>query len=180
MNIWATSWQNQLNDLCARPVWSEFSLSIWRNIWSSATHWVHCEDWSDWADSQADLSLRWEQRPFCWFCHEVVQFSAPIIGDIPWENQSSEAIRAHYSKGNSLKLYQAKIPEFYKVFMEYGLELDPNKRKLSFLHVRDLLQTAPKVCDLYKFCPKSSWTAFKVSLPIIRLSWNSTRCYFLI
>ena len=27
--------------------------------------------WSDWADDQADISLRWAQRPFCWFCHEV-------------------------------------------------------------------------------------------------------------
>ena len=27
-----------------RPVWSESSLSAWRNIGSSATHWAHCED----------------------------------------------------------------------------------------------------------------------------------------
>ena len=27
--------------------------------------------WSDWADAQADLSLRWAPMPFCWFCHEV-------------------------------------------------------------------------------------------------------------
>ena len=26
------------------PVWSEPSLSTWRNIGSSATHWAHCED----------------------------------------------------------------------------------------------------------------------------------------
>ena len=25
--------------------------------------------WSDWADSQADLSLRWAHMPYCWFCH---------------------------------------------------------------------------------------------------------------
>ena len=29
--------------------------------------------WSDWADAQADLSLRWAQRSICWFCHEVAQ-----------------------------------------------------------------------------------------------------------
>lgn len=33
--------------------------------------------------------------------------------------------------------------------MEYGLELDPNKRKLSFLHVRDLLLAAPKDAQYY-------------------------------
>ena len=27
--------------------------------------------WSDWADAQADLSLRWAQSSFCWFCHEA-------------------------------------------------------------------------------------------------------------
>ena len=25
--------------------------------------------WSDWADAQADLSLRWAHWSFCWFCH---------------------------------------------------------------------------------------------------------------
>ena len=28
--------------------------------------------WSDWADTQADLSLRWANT-FCWFCHAVAQ-----------------------------------------------------------------------------------------------------------
>ena len=27
----------------------------------------------DWADAQADLSFRWAQKSFCWFCHEVAQ-----------------------------------------------------------------------------------------------------------
>ena len=39
------------------PVWSESSLSAWRNTGSLATHWAHSEDWSDWVDAQADLSL---------------------------------------------------------------------------------------------------------------------------
>ena len=26
--------------------------------------------WSDLANAQADLSLRWAHMPFCWFCHE--------------------------------------------------------------------------------------------------------------
>ena len=29
--------------------------------------------WSDWADAQADLSLRWAQRSFCWVSHEAAQ-----------------------------------------------------------------------------------------------------------
>ena len=29
--------------------------------------------WSDWADVQADLSLRWAHRLFCWFCRAATQ-----------------------------------------------------------------------------------------------------------
>ena len=29
--------------------------------------------WSDWVDAQADLSLCWAHRSFCWFCHEAAQ-----------------------------------------------------------------------------------------------------------
>ena len=64
----AASWQNQQYDLSAqqrqispgiRPVWSESLLSVWRNIGPLSTYWACNEDWSDWADAQADLSLRW-------------------------------------------------------------------------------------------------------------------------
>ena len=50
-----------------RPVWSESSLSTWRQLGSLATHWMHSEDWSDWADAQADLSLRWAHTHFVGF-----------------------------------------------------------------------------------------------------------------
>ena len=31
------------------------------------------EDLSDLADTQADPSLCWAQRSFCWFCHEAAE-----------------------------------------------------------------------------------------------------------
>ena len=31
--------------------------------------------WSDWADAQADLSLRWTHRSLRWFCHAAAKFS---------------------------------------------------------------------------------------------------------
>ena len=31
--------------------------------------------WSDWADAQADLSLRMAHMPFCWFCHAAAHFT---------------------------------------------------------------------------------------------------------
>ena len=65
-----------------RQVWSESLLSAWRKLGSLATHWAHSEDWSDWADAQADLSLRWVQRSFCWFCHEAAQMYDKVMESI--------------------------------------------------------------------------------------------------
>ena len=50
-----------------RPVWSESSLSTWRKLGFLATHWAHSEDWSDCADTQADLILRWAHTHFVRF-----------------------------------------------------------------------------------------------------------------
>ena len=66
--IWATTWQNQQNGMCAqrtlRSAWAstqsdQSSLSAWRNLWSLATHS---------ADSKnSDLSLRWAHSHFVGF-----------------------------------------------------------------------------------------------------------------
>ena len=42
-------------------------LSAWRKLGYLATHWAYSEGWSDWADAQADLSLRWAQSHFVGF-----------------------------------------------------------------------------------------------------------------
>ena len=91
--IWAASWQNQQNGMCAqwrlRSTWAsaqsdQSSLSTWRKLGSLATHWAHSEDWLDWADAQADLSLRWAHMPFCWFCHEAAQVVWVLISTWFW------------------------------------------------------------------------------------------------
>ena len=35
--------------------------------------------WSDWANAQADLSLRWAHMPFCWFCHNVAHLFSILV-----------------------------------------------------------------------------------------------------
>ena len=42
------------------------------------------KDCSDWADAQADLSLRWAHRSFCWFGHEAAHFFLRVLGTITW------------------------------------------------------------------------------------------------
>ena len=50
-----------------RPVWSESSLCTqWVAKDPSFLH-ADSEDWSDWADAQADLSLRWAHSHFVGF-----------------------------------------------------------------------------------------------------------------
>ena len=39
--------------------------------------------WSDWADAQAGLSLRWVHMHFFWFCHELAQITQSTI----WPNR---------------------------------------------------------------------------------------------
>ena len=52
--------------------------------------------WSDWANAQADLSLHWAQRSFCWFCHEAAPVKFALVGkselvfDIPPNTMLSE------------------------------------------------------------------------------------------
>ena len=43
--------------------------------------------WTDWADAQAELSLRWVHRSFCWFCHALAQICCQEFQiDVPCPN----------------------------------------------------------------------------------------------
>ena len=79
---WAAAGQNQQYGMGAqlrlRSAWAfrqsdQSSLSIWRNIGPLTTYWAHGEDWSESADAQADLCLRWAHMSFCWFCCAVAR-----------------------------------------------------------------------------------------------------------
>ena len=84
-NIWAASWQNQQNGMCAkrrlRSAWRHlpslikvFTIRMKKSCVLSYPLSAQRRLWSDWADAQADLSLRWAHWPHCWFCHEVTHF----------------------------------------------------------------------------------------------------------
>ena len=59
------------------PVWSESLLCA--QIVAKDPSFLHAdsEDWSDWADAQADLSLCWVHRLFCRFCQEAAHKKHP-------------------------------------------------------------------------------------------------------
>ena len=63
--------------------WSRFCMRvIGRCKWvAKDPSFLHADskDWSDWADAQADLSLRWAHIPLHWFCHVVAQILQHLI-----------------------------------------------------------------------------------------------------
>ena len=83
-NNWAASLQNQEND-CAPSEDSDqpghpprlirgFAVRIKKAWVLSYPLRAQRRLWSDWADAQAELSLRWAHMPFCWFCHVAAEF----------------------------------------------------------------------------------------------------------
>ena len=58
-------------DLGIRPIWSESSLCALLVAKDQLFLQADSEHLSDGADAQADLSLCWAHKSFCWFCHVV-------------------------------------------------------------------------------------------------------------
>ena len=79
---WAASWKKQQQNVWAPSEDSDqpgrppslirvFAVRVKKPWVRSYTLSAHRRLWSDWADSQADLSLRWADISFCCFCHET-------------------------------------------------------------------------------------------------------------
>ena len=75
------------NKTSVRPAKTQISLGI-RPVWSESSlcaHWVakdarflhaDSEDWSDWAEAQADRCLHWEHTHFVGFVMSWLKFSS--------------------------------------------------------------------------------------------------------
>ena len=66
--------------LSIRPVWSESSLSVWRNLGSLAAHWVHSEnsDQTGWMPRLV-WSLCLAHRSFCFVMWHLIFFFFTIL-----------------------------------------------------------------------------------------------------
>ena len=82
-----------------RPVWSVFAVRL-KKAWT-LSHPLSAQWrlWSDWANAQADLSLRWAHMPFCWFCHEAVHLNC---GMRSLENSTMTTCRLAVRKKKSI------------------------------------------------------------------------------
>ena len=61
-----------------RRHWSDCP-AAWRKLRFLATYWAHSEDWSDWADARADLSLRWTHSHFVGFAMRRLIFCFLVL-----------------------------------------------------------------------------------------------------
>ena len=90
---WAAAWQNLQSYTCAqqrqislriRPIWSVFHV---RSLGSSRPKDSSCGQqrlWSDWADAQADLSLRW--------AHVVLLFLSCCGSNLDWHLRTKRSM----------------------------------------------------------------------------------------
>ena len=88
---------------------NQSSLSAWRNIGSLAIHWAHySEDWSDWVDAQADLSLRWAPKSICWFCHAEAHFVVSCFSSLLVITRGGLLSEPRHDKTNKMSVRPAK------------------------------------------------------------------------
>ena len=81
-----------------RPVWPESSLSTRRTPGSLATYWAHCEDWSDWADAQTDLSLHWARLHVAGFVTSwVISFCVILTSFLTFYSQENNNLFLFWS-----------------------------------------------------------------------------------
>ncbi|XP_069123252.1 uncharacterized protein [Argopecten irradians] len=96
---------------------------------NAAYNWMSPEIISDSCPSEAS-----DMYSFCaimWECFE---------NTVPWGRCDSSAIRHKiFNNGEQLPPCSGRTPQLYLILMEYGLQLDPQHRQLSFSHVRDIL-----------------------------------------
>ena len=103
-----------------RPVCQSLRFAL--NGWLRAQVFFHAdsEDWSDWADAQADLSLRWAHMLFCWFCREAahVTHSAAYPTSPPSSQWKATIDSRTLNKWAFLTLCGLRIPDFVVLLIQ--------------------------------------------------------------
>ena len=85
--IWAASWQKNNKMACApsensdQPGYPPSLIRVFAVRLKKSRILIYPLSaqrrlWSDWADAQADLSLRWAHMPFCWFCDDAAHLDS--------------------------------------------------------------------------------------------------------
>ena len=94
----------------SRHCWPVETLGPWL-----PTEWT-ANDWSDWADARADLSLRWAHRWFCWFCHAVAHLISSMLPSTP----SHENVEKCFITAKIISLCKFGLATFFSWNNFYG------------------------------------------------------------
>ena len=120
------------------------------------------EDWSDWVDAQADLSLRSTRRPFCWlyraphqirpfipFAHISVCNSETLISDIHTSTQNGSVSKSSMSSAHYIVVVRAYMCVFVclscldylltSVFVNIHETIESQKNINSYIYIFILL-----------------------------------------
>ena len=131
---------DKTNKITCAPVWSESLLFSW-TLWSLATHWTHWKDWSGYEDAQADQSILWAYRPFCYapppesggvLCYTLRNFECPSVRPSVRLSVRPSVVRpsirpsvsAHHHSciGNSSYSFRPILLKLYRCFKD-GLKI---------------------------------------------------------
>ena len=159
VHMWAASWQNHQNGMCAHRrlrsarVFAVRMQKAWVLSYPLSTQ---PRRWSDWADAQADLSLHWAHRSFCWFCHaaaNVIIYRKSIHQKLLelYVEESGRQEDDKVKKMSIVNMLDGQIPNCYlkgqehtdinevclKVFLKTA-HFDANCMKIGFLFLKIL------------------------------------------
>ena len=147
-----------------RPVKTQISLGI-RPVWSKSslcTQWVAkdpsfpqvgSEDWSDWASTQADLSLHWAHMQFCWFCHSAAYlFSRNIFIGKPTKNKMFTKIglqnvtfsSVYYNFISSLHMCPT-IQNVFAIIFQSGVNVSLSRTSILSRSMTDLYKSSENI-----------------------------------
>ena len=122
---------------------------------------VDREDWSDWADAQADLSFRWVHMQFYSFCHVLAQMAyEQMITLKSLKRQFCQNWFACIWKGDFSK---------WKDFAPTGGKLYPFRVETPFQlgnGVQESKREVTKVFPLVKYGRNSTWLLTTLPQPI--------------
>ena len=124
-----------------RPVWLESLLSAWRKLGSLGTHEAHSEDWLDWVDAKAYLSLCWARKTNCWFCHasaHMIFLISELSAMIGGAHNGTDFIVKNYS--------EAEAETIFKEFFRWQCNREFETKVCSEYKQRNLLsETSPGI-----------------------------------
>ena len=78
--------------------------------------------WSDWVDAQADLSLRWSQKSFCWFLYPATKKWRGIIL-YPPKRFEYPSVRPSVCL-SALRFGTLNLSSFWAIFLKLCVDID--------------------------------------------------------